>query len=163
MKRIHIVGRKNHGKTTLIVDLIGELSRRGIRAGVIKHSSHAHELDTPGKDSYRQRKAGAKPVAVITEDLIGIYMPRPKHDDFYDQMAPMFSACDLILVEGHIDGAGKKIEVWRQHIGSPCLASRRDDIVAVVSDDRPNVDVPVWSREDIAQLAQNVLAQTGIS
>lgn len=51
MKLIHIVGRQNHGKTTLIVELLEEFARQAIVVGTIKHSSHAHELDRPGKDS----------------------------------------------------------------------------------------------------------------
>ena len=57
MNRIHIVGRKNHGKTTLIVEVLAEFHRRGIRVGAIKHSAHRRELDPPGKDSYRHREA----------------------------------------------------------------------------------------------------------
>ena len=50
MNRIHIVGCKNSGKTTLIVDVLPELVARGYRVGAIKHSSHRHEVDVPGKD-----------------------------------------------------------------------------------------------------------------
>ncbi len=82
MKTIHLVGRQNHGKTTLLVELIEELTRRGIRVGTIKHTSHVHELDTPGKDSFRHRQAGADPVAVVSKDLIGVYLPRESGADF---------------------------------------------------------------------------------
>jgi len=70
VRRIHIVGRKNHGKTTLMVDLIEEFTRRGLRVGSMKHSIHVHELDQPGKDSYRHRHAGADPSAVVTRDMV---------------------------------------------------------------------------------------------
>jgi hypothetical protein len=30
MKRLHIIGGKNHGKTTLVVELVKELTRRGV-------------------------------------------------------------------------------------------------------------------------------------
>jgi molybdopterin-guanine dinucleotide biosynthesis protein B len=156
MKLIHIVGRKNHGKTTLIVDLVKELTRRGLGVGVIKHSSHAHELDTPGKDSHSQRLAGAAPVAVVTTDLIGIYMPRDARVDFYEKLAPMYTCCDLVLVEGHIDADGIKIEVWRQTTGEPCLAASRADITAVVADGQIEVAVPVWRRDDLQRLANEV-------
>ena len=80
MQTIHIVGRQNHGKTTLIVELIEEFRRRGLRVGTFKHSAHAHELDTPGKDSHRHRLAGAEPVAGITAELIGVFPPRAAGD-----------------------------------------------------------------------------------
>ena len=59
MKRVHILGRKNHGKTTLVVELVEYLTARGMHVGTIKHTHHAHELDTPGKDSHRHGEAGA--------------------------------------------------------------------------------------------------------
>ncbi|HID74459.1 MAG TPA: molybdopterin-guanine dinucleotide biosynthesis protein B [Planctomycetaceae bacterium] len=156
MKRVHIVGRKNHGKTRLIVELIEELARRGIRVGVVKHSAHRHELDRPGKDSYRQRKAGADPVAVVTAELIGIYLGREAGEDFYRKLAPLFGHCQLVLVEGHIDAEGPKVEVWRHGRGDPPLAAMRSDIAAVVSDDRPEVTVPVWPRSQLAFVAEQL-------
>ena len=158
MKCIHVVGRRNHGKTTLLVELLEELSRRGVRAGTIKHTSHVHELDTPGKDSFRHRQAGANPVAVVSKDLIGVYLPRDRRADFYDSLTGMFAGCDLVLVEGHLDGPGAKIEVWRQSQGGSPLAAERSDVAAVVSDDSVSLDVPVWPRNNVAALADRVLA-----
>ena len=157
MKRIHIVGRQNHGKTTLVVDLVRELSQRGIRVGTIKHSSHRHELDTPGKDSHRHREAGAAAAAIVTEDLIGVYLPRAKGAEFYERLEGLFADCDLVLVEGHLDWPGPKIEVWRAAVGGTCLATEHDDIVAVVTDDQLEADVPRWPRSQPAELADHIL------
>jgi molybdopterin-guanine dinucleotide biosynthesis protein B len=157
MRLIHIVGRQNHGKTTLIVDLVEEYARRGIAVGTIKHSSHAHELDTPGKDSYRHRQAGAAAAAVITAEMLGVWLPRRAGADPYAAVAPMFSACRLVLVEGHLDAAGLTIEVWRQAIGGPCLAATHRGIHAVISDDAADLDVRVWPRNDVPGLARRLL------
>ncbi len=155
MKTLHIVGGKNHGKTTLIVDLLGELTGRGLRVGTIKHTSHTHDLDTPGSDSYRHRQAGAAPAAIVTSNLVGVFFPRPI--DFYQQLAPLLKGCDVVLVEGHLDRAGPKIEVWRQSLGTPCLAAHRKDILALVTDDPIGVDVPVWPRSDLGSLADRLM------
>ena len=72
-------------------------SSRRSRAGTIKHTSHAHELDTPGKDSFRHRQAGADPVAIVSKDLIGVYLPRDPRADFYDCLVGIFAGCDLVL------------------------------------------------------------------
>lgn len=154
---IHIVGRKNHGKTTLVVDLVEEFCRRGIRVGTIKHSRHVHELDTPGKDSHRHRRAGSNPAAILTGDSIGVFLHRNEGDDCYRRLAPLFADCELVLVEGDIEAGGINVEVWRQAIGTPCLASERADIAAVVTDDGLAVAVPVWPRTDVARLADSLL------
>jgi molybdopterin-guanine dinucleotide biosynthesis protein MobB len=156
MKWIHIVGRQNHGKTTLLVDLIGELTARGLRVGTLKHSSHVHELDAPGKDSFRHRAAGGNPAAIVTRDLIGVYLPRQPGADFYDRLTPIFNDCDLVLVEGDLKGPGPKIEVFRAAVGGDCLASTRQDIQAVVTDDPLELNVPLLPRSDLARVADYV-------
>jgi molybdopterin-guanine dinucleotide biosynthesis protein B len=158
MNRIHIVGRKNHGKTTLIVELLEEFRRRGVSVGSVKHSAHRHELDPPGKDSYRHRAAGANPAAIVSRNLVGVFVRRDEITDCYAVIGPLFSGCKLVLVEGDIDARAPKIEVWRACRGTPCLATERDDILAVVSDDSPPVSLPVWPRGDIAHLADRLLA-----
>jgi molybdopterin-guanine dinucleotide biosynthesis protein B len=154
MQRLHIVGRKNHGKTTLVVELVAELTRRGRRVGTIKHSRHIHELDAPGTDSFRHRHAGAQAAAIVSAELVGVFFPRPPLLDVYERLEPLYAQCDLVLVEGHIDLPGTKIEVWRAGLGTASLAAERDDIAAVVSDDPLNVAVSVLPRHPIDRVVE---------
>ena len=154
---IHIVGRRNHGKTTLLELLCRELRGRGVRVGTVKHSSHRHELDRPGKDSYRHRQAGADPVAVLTPGLTAAYFPG---DDnlAWERIAPLFVSCDLVLVEGAVDRPGVKLEVWRAGQGQTPLALERADIVAVITDDDPGtVRAARWPRSAVGLLCDRVL------
>jgi molybdopterin-guanine dinucleotide biosynthesis protein B len=155
---IHIVGRRNHGKTTLIVALIKHYSNRGIRVGTIKHSSHFHELDTEGKGSYQHRTAGANPAAIITSGLTGVYLPDLSDDQTYAELLPLYNDCDLILVEGDIDRNGVKVEVWRPVSNSVPLASERSDIRAIITDHPVDLAITVWPRSNVDQLAKNLLA-----
>lgn len=54
-----ISGRSGQGKTTLIEALLPWLRAHGLIVNVIKHSHHSIELEPPGKDSARFRRAGA--------------------------------------------------------------------------------------------------------
>jgi len=75
-----------------------------------------------------------------------------------DRMAPLFEECDLVLVEGWIDRSGwPKVEVWRAEVGGAPLAAERSDIAAVVSDDAPEVEAPVWPRSDLSGLCDRLL------
>ena len=47
------------GKTTLLTHLIPELSTLGLKIGLVKHAHHLFDIDHPGKDSFKLRKAGA--------------------------------------------------------------------------------------------------------
>lgn len=157
MKIIHIVGRQKNGKTTLIVDLIAEMKKHGIRVGTLKHSSHAHELDKPGKDSFLHRKAGSIPSAVATKDQIAVFLPREPHENPFETIAPLFNNTDLVLVEGYGSGPGKKIEVWRKEAGTTPLVFDRNNIEAVITDDPIKTDRPVWPRNDIRGLVNLIL------
>ncbi len=159
MKRLHIVGRKNSGKTTLIVELVEYLVAAGLRVGTIKHTHHNHELDTPGKDSHRHRRAGAAVVGILSPQLNAVfYQPVHAHDSVerYEQLEPMFVDCDIILVEGHAQVAARKIEVWRSAGNQTPLADNDASILAIVSDDPVDADIPVLSRSDIPVLATDV-------
>ena len=135
VKRIHIVGRKNHGKTTLTVELVEALCQRGLKVGTLKHSPHHHELDTPGKDSYRHREAGGDPATIVTPKTTGVYFRTPPSPQVYDLLAPLYADCDILLVEGNVDVAGPKLEVWRAIHSSEMLALQHADISAVITDD----------------------------
>ncbi len=163
MKRVHIIGGKNHGKTTLIVELIGELRAQGLCVGTIKHTSHQHELDAPGKDSHRHREAGAKVVGILSRSMNAVFWPSENssesdHDLRYASFPPMFSQCDLVIVEGDSRTEGLKIEVWRESLGARPLAERDPSITAVVSFDDPQIETAVWPRGDVADLAKRIRA-----
>ena len=125
------------GKTTLLTQLIPILKEQNLRIGLIKHSHHNFEIDQPGKDSYRLRKAGAKTVllasklrrAIITE-IEPAGEPRLADQiQLIDQ-----STLDLILVEGFKAELFPKIELHRPSLNKPLLYPSDRNIIAVASD-----------------------------
>ncbi len=160
MKRIHVVGKKNSGKTTLIADLVQHYTNLGHRVGTIKHTHHRHELDTPGKDSHRHREAGAAVVGILSPGLTAAFWQPPAEDDSrdpYDDLERLFEPCDFVLVEGHYHIVGPKVEVWRAGVSENPLASEDSAVLAVITDDPVGVSVPVWSRSGVPTLAERVL------
>ena len=163
MKIVRIVGRRNHGKTELTVDLVRELTGRGLRVATIKLSPHRHELDAPGKDSYRHRQAGASPACVATPDLAAAYIVTTGGRDPEEALKPLLELCDVTVVEGGVDRPGHKLEVWRAEPEDAPMARSRKDFAAVITDDPVDVDVPVWPRSDIRALGDRVLELAGAS
>lgn len=161
MKRIHILGRKNHGKTTLVAELVAILAARGLAVGTIKHTHHAHELDTPGKDSHRHRTAGACVAGILSPQLNAIFWPPEEQAatpvDRYEAFAPHFALCDLVIVEGDVLARGIKIEVWRKAAGGPPMAAEDREIAAVVTDDPLDAKTPVWPRNNPSAVADRIL------
>lgn len=165
MRIFGLAGWSNSGKTTLMIALIDILSRRGLRISTIKHAHHAFDIDVPGKDSYRHRKAGA------TEVLIGSGRrwalmhelreeAEPPLDDLIRHMAPV----DLLLVEGFKRDRHPKIEVYRPSIGKDPLWPGEPGIVAVASDeDIQGLDRPLLDLNDAPAIADFILAHVGLA
>jgi len=65
------------GKTTLLEKVIPLLKAQGIRSGLIKHTHHQMDIDTPGKDSYLLRKAGADQVIVASNQRWALMSETP--------------------------------------------------------------------------------------
>ena len=159
--RIHIVGRKNSGKTTLVCDLVRELTRQGHRVATIKHTHHNHELDTPGKDSHKHRESGAAGVGILSSQMTAAFVPVTRDKDEESRYAGfnvMFNDCDLILVEGDLSTAATKIEVWRSVVAEAPYATADRSISVIVTDDPVESVSAVWPRANITELARRVAA-----
>ena len=160
VKRIHIIGRKNHGKTSLVIDLVEEITSRGLSVGTIKHTHHHHELDAPGKDSHKHRTAGAEVVGVMSHSLSAVFIPSPltpRTEDRYTRLSFAFKNCDLVIVEGDTETMAPKIEVWRRALGTTPLAAKDERVLAVVTDDQLTIDTPVHARKDVVALVTWIL------
>jgi molybdopterin-guanine dinucleotide biosynthesis protein B len=159
-RRIHIVGRKNSGKTTLVCDLVRDLTARGLKVATVKHTHHHHELDTPGKDSYKHHEAGAAGVGILSPHMTALFIPTKRDergDERYSQFELQFADCDLILVEGDLHATAPRIEVWRSVVSEAPYAASDPAIVAVVSDDSPtDLTCPVWERADMAKIVDQL-------
>jgi len=126
------------GKTTLLEQLVPLLVARGLRVAVVKHAHHDFDIDVPGKDSYRMRKAGARQVmvasrrrwALVTEHDDGRAEPR------LAELLPQLdhAQLDLILVEGFKHEAIPKIELHRPALGKPLLYPDDPQVIAVATD-----------------------------
>ena len=157
-RRVHILGRKNHGKTTLVVELVQVLVQRGLRVGTVKHTHHSHELDTPGKDSHRHRQAGAAAVGILSKSMNAVFWPTCENgENRYAEFGTSFRDCDIVLVEGDTQAVAPKIEVWRAELGDPPLAAENHSIGAVVTDDALPIDRPSIRRSELAAVADEIL------
>jgi len=164
VKRLHIIGRKNSGKTTLMVELVERFTALGYVVGTIKHTHHQHELDTPGKDSFRHRQAGSRAVGILSPGMNAVFWPAQAGEDVSDRFGrfdDLMKMCDLVLVEGHSQTTALKIEVWRAAVDSQPLASADASVAAIISDDPISAseiaNLPqVWPRADVGRLVKNI-------
>ena len=140
-----IVAWSGTGKTTLLQQVIPLLKSRGIRTGLIKHTHHQMDIDTPGKDSYLLRKAGADQVIVASHQRWALMCETPyKPLDLADLAARMdHSALDLVLVEGFKDEPVAKIALWRRGVKGEVADLLDEHVIALVSDEKLAIDYPL--------------------
>jgi molybdopterin-guanine dinucleotide biosynthesis protein B len=148
---VSVAGRAKVGKTTFLVKLIAELTRRGYRIGVIKHSAHDLTLSEPGRDTWRHAQAGAQVVAFASKSELAIAHQLERELDL-DEIVPHLGPVDLILTEGYKQAHKPKIEVSRRERGTG-LICRRSEIIAVVSDYAVEIEVPQFDLNDVAGVA----------
>lgn len=134
MKVAGLIGWHNSGKTTLVVALVGELAARGYRVSTIKHAHHAFDVDTPGKDSWRHREAGATEVMVGSGTRWALmHELRGEREPELAELLTRMSAVDLVIVEGFKNADHEKIEVYRAGLEDPPLAHTASNVVAVAT------------------------------
>ena len=152
---VSIVGRAKIGKTTFLVKLIAELTKRGINVAVIKHTVHTFDFSQAGKDTWKHAAAGAPIVALSSPHELVITQPLDQERDIDAIAATLTSmqgSVDLILTEGYKRARKPKIEVSRQERGTDPI-SRREDIIAIVSDHPITLNVPRFDLDDALGVA----------
>ncbi len=132
------------GKTTLLEALLPKLIQAGLRPGVLKHAHHNFDIDQPGKDSYRLRKAGAAQMLVSSRNRLALLTETPDAESEFDYLLSRFDKekLDIILVEGYKHVTFPKIELHREEVGKPWLYPHDDNIIAIASDSDP-LDFPL--------------------
>jgi molybdopterin-guanine dinucleotide biosynthesis protein B len=150
-KVLSFVGTSNAGKTTLIARLIGELKKRKVRVGVIKHAHHGFDLDREGSDSQVYQSSGAGAVMLASPQGMALMRPCPNDED-PDRLIEYLQDMDLVIIEGYKRKPYPKIEVHRADRGGPFL-SGLENLIARVSDDRTDTGLPVFAPDDIGGLA----------
>jgi molybdopterin-guanine dinucleotide biosynthesis adapter protein len=147
-----VSGPSGAGKTRLLVRLIPALERRGLRVGALKHAGHAHPLDRPGKDSARLRRAGAVAVAVQGPAELALFGPAIRGGA--RALARLLPPVDLVLAEGFKREALPRLEVHRRGASRAFLCSRDPRVVAVVGDEVPPRDLPLFRPAQVEALAE---------
>jgi molybdopterin-guanine dinucleotide biosynthesis protein B len=149
MKILGISGWSGCGKTTLIVSLIPRLKAQGLTVSTFKHAHHEVDLDTPGKDTYRYREAGAREVLLCTSRRWVLQHelgdePEPPLPQLLTRLEPV----DVVLLEGWKIGAYPKLEVWRAISGDKLPRFPTDPTVIAIASE-PLLDTAQYSRPNL--------------
>jgi molybdopterin-guanine dinucleotide biosynthesis protein B len=154
MKVIGLAGWSGAGKTTLLSRLVPHLVAEGLKVSTIKHAHHKFDLDTPGKDSWTHRQAGATEVLISSERRWALmHELRGAPELSLRELLPKLSAVDLVIVEGYKASSPRKIEVHRTANGKPLLYPNDPAIVAIATDGPLAHGLPAVHLDDVAAIA----------
>lgn len=148
------------GKTTLIEALLPKLTEAGLRIGMLKHAHHNFDVDKPGKDSYRLRKAGASQMLISSRNRYALMTETPQEESEFHYLLSRFDQqqLDVILVEGCKNIAFPKIELHRDEVGKPWLHPSDDNIVAIAADSHvETTQLPQLDINDLESITQFIL------
>lgn len=165
MKIFGLAGWSGSGKTTLIVDLIPEITARGIVVSTMKHTHHRFDIDKPGKDSYNHRQAGAQEVMIVSSTRWALMNElRDKPEPGIDELLSHMTTVDLILIEGFKSYPHPKIEVHRPSIDKPLLCTNDPSVVAIASNEPVNgVALPILDLDNVRLIADFILNYVELS
>jgi len=130
-----------------------------LRVSVIKHCHHPLELDQPGKDSYRLRRAGAAEMMVVSPAGWGVFAESEGEPTLEQQLSHL-SAVDLVLLEGQKTLSLPKIEVYRPALGKSPRFYQDAQVIAVASDGEPEGALPWLDLNNLQALADFICAWT---
>ena len=155
------VGHSGSGKTTLIEKLLRELSGRGLRVATIKHAHHKVALDTPGKDSWRYKQAGAAMSMLVTSNELQLVADAVERREPEQLTQRFLGEADLVLAEGFSHAQGVKIEVLRRELGAVPRCTVDDGLIAMVTDvEEVYPQLPHFALDDINKLVEFILEFT---
>ena len=147
---VAIVGKKNSGKTTLVVQLVAELGRRGHRVMTIKHGSHTFNIDPSTTDTYRHYHEGnAAKVAMVAPGKFALIERRSDEPEPGEVAEKHMSDADIVVCEGFKKAAMPKIEVFRERVHATTLLADSSvpasQYLAIVTDveGEMGVEIPV--------------------
>ena len=135
-----------------------ELSGKGLRVATIKHAHHKVVLDTPGKDSWRYKQAGAAMSMLVTSNELQLVADAVDRRE-PEQLAQRFlGEADLVLAEGFSHALGVKIEVLRRECSTIPRCAVEDGLVAMVSDvEEAYPQLPHFALDDIGGIVHFML------
>jgi len=153
---ISVVGKKNAGKTTLVVALAQEFVRRGRRVGTMKHGHHPALVDQEGKDTWRHLLEGGVLRTLLEAPNQGVLFEKPAGDaDPLALVRRYFRDLDIVVIEGFKQAPLPKIEVHRRAahetpLYDPALPDAGTWVGMITDDARFRCPFPVFTFQDTA-------------
>lgn len=133
-----VSGRKDSGKTGLIIRLINGFIQEGYSVSVIKHDGHDYDMDHEGTDTWRFTQAGAECSAIFSDSqYTASFQGRTSIED----MLKLCSGRDIVIIEGMKESDLPKVEVVRREISTEGICNP-DTLICLATNLQMQLKVP---------------------
>ncbi len=151
---VSFVGYHNSGKTTLIVQVVQALKTRGVKAAVIKHSSHGFHL-AADRDTEKLFAGGADLVYALSPETSICYRRYTEEPELEPILESLSNDVDVLITEGFKKQKYPKIEVLRREIKSEPMDAVNK--IAYVADFELDSHLPGFRFEESAAIADFII------
>ena len=150
------------GKTTLLINIIPLLKQEGYKIAVIKHAHHTFDIDSPKKDSYELRKAGANHMLITSNQRWALMVENnetkePNVEECIEKLND--EDIDLILVEGFKTKNIPKIELHRPILKHPLICINDNNVIAIATDTKltHDIDIPTLDLNNYIMITEYII------
>jgi|LGVE01.1.fsa_nt_gb molybdopterin-guanine dinucleotide biosynthesis protein B len=160
---VSIVGKSNVGKTTVVINVLVELKKRGYRVATIKHHNHMSHFDQEGKDTYEHYQAGADRVIISSPKAYGVFTKVDNELELSELIA-LNKDLDLVIVEGYKNTKNNKIEIVRSARSNEMICSE-EEVCALITDTDIKIKKPTFHLNDyvgIVGFIENNILKRGL-
>ena len=149
------------GKTTYLEKLVACLKEKGLRIALIKHDAHGFEIDQPGKDSYRLRKAGVDTMILSGPEQTVQIQTHTTGEPSLKQLLSEIHDVDLILIEGYKFGSQPKIQLLRKDYNETPVGNLENTIAYVANFPYAPApgNLPVFDLNEPTEMAEYLISQ----
>ena len=123
MHIFNLTGAEGEARNELLVRLVAILSQRDLRVSTALAMPDGFDLDKPGKDSYEHRRAGAREVALASEQRWALMSERAEAPDQEkgpaSSLSRMSDEVDILLLSGFEQVADQEMATWQAEGAGP--------------------------------------------
>ena len=143
------------GHVTAEQPIAGSAAGNHLTQHTLTRTSSGLHLDTPGKDSWRYKQAGAAISMLVTTDGLQLVADAVEQREPAQLAQRFLGEADLVLAEGFSHADGAKIEVLRRECSAVPRCSIEDGLIAMVTDmDEVHPQLPHFALDDISKIIQ---------
>ena len=105
-------------------------------------------MDRDGKDSWRHRRAGSASTVISSPQQLAIIRNMEHYTSLEEIRDRFIRDVDIIITKGYKKDSALKVEVFRKEVHQEPLCTRDDNLVAFLSNQHFDLEVPCLDLND---------------